>query len=382
VKDGEAFRSVLARVLASPHFLMRIEDAPAGTKPAPISDRELAVRLSYFLWASMPDEELRTLAEQGTLSAAKTLPTQMVRLLRSPKVRGLATEFGMQWLQVRDIREHKEKSETLFPMFDDKLRNAFFEESALLFQDLFQNDRSVLDLLSGDSLFVNETLAKHYGLTDVKGPEWRKRAGARTLGRGGVLTLASVLTKQAGASRTSPILRGNWVVQTLLGEKLPRPPANVPQLVEAEDTSKLPVRQLVEQHVKNPACAGCHVRIDPFGFALEAYDPIGRRRLKDLGNRPLDTHAKLRDGTTFDGLDGLRDYLLKERKDDFLRTFNRKLLGYALGRSITLVDQPLLDEMMQSLKANDYRVSAAILPIIQSPQFRQIRGRDMIAEER
>jgi hypothetical protein len=382
VSHDEAFRSVLARLLASPHFLLRIEAPGPGARAVPISDLELATRLSYFLWASMPDAELRRLAEKQALRDTGTLRSQTIRLLKSPRVRGLATEFGMQWLQVRDIREHKDKSEKLFPTFDDKLREAFFEEAALLFQDLFQNDRSVLELIDGERVWVNETLARHYGLTDVKGPQWRSHAGARKLGRGGVLTLSSVLTKQAGASRTSPVLRGNWVVETLLGEKLPPPPPDVPPLTAAEDTSTLSVRQLVERHAKEPACARCHVRIDPFGFALEAYDPIGRRRQKDLGGRPVDTQAKLRDGTTFDGLEGLRAYLLGERREDVLRTFNRKLLGYALGRSVTPGDRPLLDRMLQSLRANDYRVSAAVLPIVESVQFQQIRGREMAGDER
>jgi mono/diheme cytochrome c family protein len=382
VSHDEAFRTVLARVLVTPHFLYRIENPPPGTKPGPVSDLELATRLSYFLWATMPDDELRRLAQAGQLRDATTLRSQAERMLKSPRVRGLATEFGLQWLHVRDIREHKEKSETLFPMFDDKLRDAFFEEAAHLFANLFQNDRSLLELIDGDRVFVNETLAKHYGLTDVQGPEWRKLEGTRKLGRGGVLTLASVLTKQAGASRTSPVLRGNWVVQTLLGEKLPRPPANVPQLPEGEDTSKLSVRQLVEQHTRDSRCAHCHVRIDPFGFALEGYDPVGRRRQKDLAGRPVDTQASLRDGVTFDGIDGLRRYLLKERRDDFLRNFCRKLLGYALGRSVALSDQPLIEEMLQSLRANDYRVSAAILPIVQSTQFRYIRGTEPLPDER
>jgi mono/diheme cytochrome c family protein len=382
VSHDEAFRTVLARVLVTPHFLYRIENPPPGTKPGPVSDLELATRLSYFLWASMPDDELRRLAHAGRLHDDRTLRSQAERMLKSPRVRGLATEFGLQWLHIRDIREHKDKSETLFPMFDDKLRDAFFEEAAQLFQDLFQNDRPLLELIDGDRVFVNETLANHYGLTDVKGPEWRNLKGARELGRGGVLTLASVLTKQAGASRTSPVLRGNWVVQTLLGEKLPRPPANVPQLPEGEDTSKLSVRQLVEQHTRDSRCAHCHVRIDPFGFALEGYDPIGRRRQKDLAGRPVDTRATLRDRVTFDGIDGLRHYLLKERRDDFLRNFCRKLLGYALGRSVALSDQPLLEEMLRSLRANDYRVSAAILPIVQSTQFRYIRGTEPLPDDR
>ena len=370
VTHDEAIRTVLVRVLVSPNFLYRLENPRAKT--GPVTDAELATRLSYFLWASGPDAELRKDADANRLH--ETLAEQAERMRKSPRIRGLATEFGLQWLGVRDIAEHKEKSETLFPMFDAKLRHAIFEESTLVFEDLFRNDRPVLSLLDDDHVFVNDVLAKHYGIPGVTGPEWRRVDGAKKFGRGGVLTLASVLTKQAGASRTSPVLRGNWLVDTLLGEKLPRPPADVPQLPEAEDTSKLTIRQLVEQHTKDARCARCHVRIDPFGFSLEEYDAIGRRRTKDLAGRPIDAKASLRDGTVFDGIDGLKAYLLTKRRDDFERTFCRKLLGYSLGRAVMLSDQPLVEKMIESLHENDGRVSAAIKAIVLSPQFRNIRG--------
>jgi Protein of unknown function (DUF1592)/Protein of unknown function (DUF1588)/Protein of unknown function (DUF1587)/Protein of unknown function (DUF1585)/Protein of unknown function (DUF1595)/Planctomycete cytochrome C len=370
VTHDEAIRTVLVRVLVSPNFLYRLENPPAKT--GPVSDAELATRLSYALWASGPDAELRKDADANRLH--ETLAEQAERMRKSPRIRGLATEFGLQWLGVRDIAEHKEKSETLFPMFDAKLRQAMFEEAALVFEDLFKSDRPVLSLLDDDHVFVNDVLAKHYGIPGVQGPEWRRLDGAKKYGRGGVLTLASVLTKQAGASRTSPVLRGNWLVDVLLGEKLPRPPADVPQLPEAEDTSKLTVRQLVEQHTKDARCARCHVRIDPFGFSLEAYDPIGRHRTKDLAGRPIDAKASLRDGTVFDGVDGLRTYLLTKRRDDFERTFCRKLLGYSLGRAVMLSDGPLVEQMIESLHKNDGRVSATIRTIVLSPQFRNIRG--------
>jgi hypothetical protein len=370
VMHDEAIRTVLVRVLVSPNFLYRLENPPAKT--GPVTDAELATRLSYALWASGPDAELRKDADANRLH--ETLAEQAERMRKSPRIRGLATEFGLQWLGVRDIAEHKDKSETLFPMFDAKLRQAMFEESALVFEDLFRNDRPVLSLLDDDHVFVNDVLAKHYGISGVKGPEWRRLDGAKKYGRGGILTLASVLTKQAGASRTSPVLRGNWLVDVLLGEKLPRPPADVPQLPEAEDTSKLTVRQLVEQHTKDARCARCHVRIDPFGFSLEAYDPIGRHRSKDLAGRPIDAKAILRDGTVFDGIDGLKSYLLTKRRDDFERTFCRKLLGYSLGRAVTLSDGPLVESMVDALHKSDGRVSAALRTIVLSPQFRNIRG--------
>jgi hypothetical protein len=239
---------------------------------------------------------------------------------------------------------------------------------------LFQNDRAVNSILNADYTFLNETLAKHYGIPNVTGPEWRKVDGVQKYGRGGILGLASVQAKQSGASRTSPVLRGNWVVETLLGEKLPKPPPNVPQLPEEEGTDKLTVRQLVERHAKDQACAVCHVRIDPFGFALEKYDPIGRLREKDLGGLVIDTKSKLKDGTEFDGIDGLRNYLLTKKKDVVVRLFCKRLLGYALGRATTLSDTALIDEMVDALHKNEGRITAAVQVIVQSKQFRMVRG--------
>ncbi|MCE9533287.1 MAG: DUF1588 domain-containing protein, partial [Planctomycetes bacterium] len=223
--------------------------------------------------------------------------------------------------------------------------------------------------------YLNESLAKHYGIEKVTGPQWRRVEGVKKHGRGGILGLASVQAKQSGASRTSPVLRGNWVVETLLGEKLPRPPANVPRLPEEEGgADKLTMRQLVEKHTSNAACANCHVRIDPFGFALEQFDPIGRRRDKDFGGLPIDAKSQLKDGTQFEGIDGLRTYLLTKKKDVITRLFCRRLLGYALGRAVALSDESLLDEMVAELNKNEGRVTSAVLAIVKSPQFRMVRG--------
>jgi hypothetical protein len=378
----EAFRLALTRVLASPAFLYRIEQPPAGKGPQPVSPWELATRLSYFLWATTPDAELRDAAAGGKLTDADGLAAQTGRMLKDPRTRGLATEFAAQWLQVRDFRNNKEKNEKLFPSFDDKLRQDLFEETVLYFQDLFQNDRSVLEIVDSDHTFLNESLAKHYGIPHVAGPQWRRVDGVKQYGRGGVLTMGSILTTQSGASRTSPVLRGNWLVETLLGEKIQRPPPNVPKLPDdVTSGDELTVRQLTEKHTRVAECAVCHQRIDPYGFALEKYDPIGRLREKDLGGRPIDCAAHLRDGTQFNGVEGLRRYLLDQRKDDFLRHFCTKLLGYALGRSVALADQPLIDEMVSDLKANNYRVSVAITAIIRSKQFRCHRDRDAAGEE-
>jgi Protein of unknown function (DUF1592)/Protein of unknown function (DUF1588)/Protein of unknown function (DUF1587)/Protein of unknown function (DUF1585)/Protein of unknown function (DUF1595)/Planctomycete cytochrome C len=370
----EAFRGALMRIFVSPSFLFRIEAAPPGKEPKPVSDWELASRLSYFLWSSMPDDELLRLAAEGKLNDSKTLEAQTRRMLADGRTRSLAVEFGTQWIHVRGFDEHNEKNEKLFPTFTPELRAAMNEEGIRFFQDLFQADRKVTDLLDSDATFLNVTLAKHYGIPGVAGPQWRRVEGVRQYGRGGILGFASVQAKQSGASRTSPVLRGNWVVETLLGEKLPKPPPNVPKLPEEEGTEKLTMRQQTERHVSDASCATCHVRIDPFGFALEKYDPIGRLRAKDFGGLPLDSKAKLRDGTEFDGIDGLRNYLISKKQDVIVRLFCKRLLGYALGRSVTLSDTAVLDEMVAELKKHDGRVSAAVRVIVSSPQFRMVRG--------
>ena len=371
----EAFRAVLSRVFVSPAFLFRIEQPPAGKEPGPVNDWELASRLSYFLWASVPDDELRALAAAGKLREPKVLAEQTTRMMKDPRARALAIEFGTQWLHVRGFDEFNEKNEKLFPTFDAKLRAALYEESIQFFQDHFTNDRPISSILDADYAFLNEPLAKHYGIPGVTGPEFRKVDGVKKYGRGGILGLGSVQAKQSGASRTSPVLRGNWVVETLLGEKLPRPPANVPKLPEEEGgADKLTTRQQVEKHAKAPECAVCHVRIDPFGFALEKFDTIGRFREKDLGGLAVDSKAKLKDGTEFEGIDGLKSYLLAKKKDVIVRLYCRKLLGYSLGRAVALSDTTLIDDMVAALNQNGGRVSAAVQTIVRSPQFRLVRG--------
>ena len=377
VAHDEAFRAVVARVLVAPAFLFRMERAPPGTAAGSISDWELATRLSYFLWSSLPDDELRRLAAAGKLHKPEVLAAQSGRMLKDERLRALAIEFGTQWIHVRNFDQLKEKNEKLFPEFDAKLRAAIYEESILFFQGLFQSDRAITDILDADYTFLNETLARHYGIPGVTGPAWRRVDGVRKFGRGGILGLASVQATQSGASRTSPVLRGNWVVETLLGEKLPRPPANVPVLPDVEGPAEtLTIRQQVEKHASVASCAVCHVRIDPFGFAFEQFDAIGRWRVKDLGGRAIDATARLKDGTELQGIEGLRNYLLTKKKDVIVRLFCQKLLGYALGRATTLADRSLIDEMVTELNKHEGRVSTAVLAIVRSPQFRMIRGRD------
>ncbi|RUL84894.1 DUF1592 domain-containing protein [Tautonia sociabilis] len=373
---NDAIRLTLSRVLVSPAFLYRVERPGPGTEPVPVSSWELASRLSYFLWSSIPDETLRDRAESGELLDPDVLAEEARRMCSDDRVRRLAEEFACQWLQVYDFPTLDEKSERHFPSFAD-LRPAMYEETIRFFTALFREDQRIEAILDADYTFLNEDLARHYGIDGIAGPEWRRVDGVGQYGRGGILGLATTLSKQSGASRTSPILRGNWVSEVLLGERLPRPPKDVPRLPEDEaETDGLTVRELVERHTQDPRCARCHRRIDPFGFALERYDAIGRFREVDLGNRPIDTLTRLPDGAEIDGIEGLRRYLLSARRDEFTRQFCRKLLGYALGRGVQLSDEPLLDEMMRQLDERDGRVSAAIEAIVRSSQFREIRGRD------
>jgi hypothetical protein len=378
----EAFQLTLARIFVSPDFLYRRETAPSGPDAAPVSDWELASRLSYFLWSSQPDAELRAAAAKGTLHNPDTLAKQARRMMADPRIRRLATEFACQWLHVYDFDSLSEKSEKFFPEFTD-LRGDMYEESIRFFTDFFERDGSVIGLLEADHTFVNDRLAKFYGIpTAANEHGWRRVEGVRKYGRGGILALATTLAKQSGASRTSPILRGNWVSEVLLGEKLPKPPKDVPRLPESETaTEGLTVRQLIEKHRSDTRCSSCHRKFDPFGFALENFDAIGRFRNRDLGGRPVDTKTKTPDGTPIDGLSGLRDYLAVTRRTAFVHQFCRKLLGYALGRGVQLSDEPLLTEMQKRLAANDDRISAAMQAILESRQFLEIRGRDaQIAE--
>ena len=362
-----ALKLTLARILASPDFLYKIENPPQGSEAGPISNHELATRLSYFLWSSLPDAELLAAAERNDLVDDAKLLSQVQRMLDDDKIRRLSIQFACQWLHLRNFDQNDDKNEKLYPEFA-QLRDDMYEETVLFFEDMFRNNGSVLHLVDSDHTFLNETMARHYGVAGVSGPQWRRVTGIREKGRGGVLGMATVLASQSGASRTSPILRGNWISETLLGERLPRPPADVPQLPEAVPEG-LTARQLIERHSSDPACAKCHARIDPYGFALEGYDAIGRAR-----NGPVDTKTTLLEGEQIEGLDGIRDYLAKKRRDDVVRQFCRKLLGFSLGRELQLSDEPLIDEMLVQLRANDFRFHVAIKQIVLSKQFRQIRG--------
>jgi len=373
LSHDEAFRLTLARVFVASPFLYRLETVATGTAPALVSNEELATRLSYFLWSSPPDRELHAAAATGALHAPEILASHARRMVKDPRVRRLATEFLCQWLGIYEFDLLDEKSEKHFPEFQD-LRADMYEESIRFFTDLIRSDASMLSLLDADHTFVNDRMAKFYGVSGVESAAWMRIDGMRDHGRGGILGLATTLAKHSSVSRTSPILRGNWVSEVLLGERLPRPPKEVPELPGDEtSTDGLTVRQLVEKHTTDPLCSGCHERIDPFGFALEAFDTIGRRRAQDLAGRPIDTKTRLRDGSELRGLLGLRSYLLETRREAFLRQLCRKLLGYALGREVQLSDEPLLTEMRERLEKNNYRWSVAVETIVLSRQFRTIR---------
>lgn len=368
----EALRLLIARVLVSPAFLYRLEVPGPGAEQVPVSDFELATRLSFFLWSSPPDAELLQLAAAGKLRDDNTLLAQARRLLHDDKSRWLASEFACQWLHLTDFAQLDEKSERHFPAFAD-LRGAMHEEAVQFFTDLFRNDRSILTAIETDYTFLNDQLAAHYAIPGVEGPAWRRVDGVSQFGRGGVLTLAATLAKQSGASRTSPILRGAWISEVILGEKLPRPPKDVPVLAD-ELPDGLTERQLTERHSSDASCAKCHARIDPFGFSLEHFDAIGRYRDRDAADLAINAEAVLPDGSRVAGHNDLKRYLLTNRRDAFVRQFTRKLLGYALGRSVQLSDEPLLDTISTALSADGYRAQIAIEHIVSSRQFREIRG--------
>jgi hypothetical protein len=367
VKHDPAFRAALARVLSSPWFLYRVEQPAAGPRWGPVSGAELATRLSFLLWESIPDDELRSQAAK--LHDPKVLEGQLRRMLKDSRVRGMAEEFGARWLGVRDFANSHGRNLKQFPEFTPALRDALAEEPVRFFEDLLVNDRPVADLIDADAVVVNEVLAKHYGIPGVKGADWRRVEKVEVYGRGGLLGFGAVLAKQSAAARTSPVKRGTWVVQ-ILGERLPKVPPNVPPLPETPPPG-LSVREITDRHRKDQACANCHIRIDPYGMALERFDAIGRLRpAREL--KPGDAKATLADGREIDDFTGLRKYLAGPRRHDLLQSLAKKLVGYSLGRSVQLSDRKLVDEVGRSMAAGG-RWSDALLPIVQSEQFHSIR---------
>jgi hypothetical protein len=367
VKHDPAFRAAMARVLSSPWFLYRVEQPAPGPRWQPISGDELATRLSFLLWDSIPDDELR--AKSAQLHDPAVMEQQLRRMLKDERIRGMAAEFGARWLGVRDFAAHHGRSLTHFPEFTPSLRDALAEEPVRFFEDLLVNDRPVTDVIAADAVVINDVLAEHYGIPGVTGPQWRRVENVSVYGRGGFLGFGAVIAKHSAAARTSPIKRGAWLVH-MLGERLPKVPPDVPPLPETPPAG-LSVREITERHRQDPKCASCHIRIDPYGMTLEQFDAIGRLRpASEL--QPGDTKGRLRDGTEIEGIAGLRSHFAGPRREDVLRTLARKLVGYALGRAVMTSDRTLVDEVT-NVMARDGRWSDALLLIVRSEQFRCIR---------
>jgi mono/diheme cytochrome c family protein len=373
---GERFEDGLAlalqALLVSPDFLFRTErgrPAKPGGPGRMLTDHELASRLSYFLWVSMPDDELLDLAEQGRLSSPGVLEAQVARMLRDEKAAALVEAFAGQWLQFRALESVSPDRER-FPEFDSGLRLAMRRETELLFLHLLRDDRSLVELIDARYSFVNERLARHYGVPGVKGPEFRRveLAGAR---RRGILTHASVLTVSSYATRTSPVLRGKWILENMLNAPPPDPPAGVPRLDEAKVGADAPLRQQLEAHRTQPMCAACHQKMDPLGFSLENYDAIGSWREAD-GKWPIDASGTLPDGRNFSGASGLAS-VLGEDREAFARAVTAKMLTFALGRGLERYDRRTVEAIAGRLAASDYRFSALVLEIVKSLPFQRRR---------
>lgn len=394
----DAIRDCVSRVLLSPSFLFRLDlaedpvvaentvgsgltlaalpPAKVASKTQPLSDYALANRLSYFLWASMPDKELMDLAAQKKLSNPAVLVAQTRRMLKSPKMRAMATEFGANWLDFRRFEEHNAVDRARFPSFNDNLRESMFQEPIHFMMDTFQNNGSVLDWMYGKHTFVNAALAKHYGMTEVKpeGDNWVRVDDASKYGRGGLLPMAVFLTANASGLRTSPVKRGYWVVRRVLGEAIPPPPAAVPELPKDEhELGERTLRQALEQHRKHPACAGCHARFDSYGLVFENFGPIGELREKDGGGKPVDNSAPFPGGPDRSGVTGLQEFVKVKRQKDFLSNFSRKLVSYGLGRTLLPSDEPLVNELQKRMAVNGYKFNTLVETLVTSQQFRNRR---------
>ncbi len=398
-KPEQALRGVLTGILMSPEFSYLYFPSDQRQGPQPLSAHSLASRLSFFLWSSLPDKELLQTATDGSLTAEPQLRQQLQRMRQDPRIKSFAREFFGQWLRYRDFPDRDPIDAAAFKWYDEQLRAAMAEEPVQVFTALLQQDRPLTELLNGDSTLLNERLAQHYGgileqnyqqarlnrrnqlaaagtreTTQAEAQAWLPVQGLREAGRSGIFGMAVVLAKNSAGDRTSPVKRGFWSVHHLLGQHFPPPPADVPELPKSEAGSDRTMRELLVAHVADPQCAMCHRHFDSLGLALEGFDATGRARTHDLGGRPIDNTALLPDGTTTTGIPGLADYVLQKRLDDFLETLCRRFLGYALGRSVQLSDQPLLDDMKSALEHNNYRPSVLFEQVVLSPQFRQQRG--------
>jgi hypothetical protein len=365
-------QTAIERLFSSPKFLFRIERAPESAEPGaayPLSDVELASRLSFFLWSSIPDDELLAQAKAGALSRPEVYEAQVARMLRDPKARALVDNFAGQWLYLRNLDGFVPNSAG-FPNFDDNLRQGLKMETQLFFASIVEEDRSVVDLMTARYTFLNERVAKHYGVRGVYGPHFR-RVELADERRFGLLGKGSVLMVSSHTDRTSPVVRGKWVLENVLGTPPPAPPPDVPLLEEVDPEGKLTFRQKLEAHRANPACAGCHATMDPIGFALENFDVVGawRDREKGAGTPLIDASGRLADGTVVDGAVALRGALMSD-PEIFVATVVQKLMTYGLGRGLTATDMPVVRGIVRDAADHDYRFSSIVLAITESVPFR------------
>ncbi|MDX1945213.1 MAG: DUF1592 domain-containing protein, partial [Pirellulaceae bacterium] len=359
----------LAALLVNPQFLFRIERDPpqvASGDSYEVSPWELASRLSFFLWSSLPDEQLLAAAERGQLREPAELERQVRRMLADERSQSLVTNFAAQWLYLRNL-EAVTPDMRLFPDFDDNLRQAMRRETELLVAGVLRDDRSVLQLLATNQAWLNERLARHYGIPHVHGSRFRRVELDEGSHRGGLLRQGSILTVTSYATRTSPVIRGHWVLQNLVGSPPPPPPPDVPALADNTVSSKLPIRERLAQHAKNEACAVCHRQMDPVGFALENYDAVGRWREFDDGI-PIDAAGGMADGGKFTGIAGLERALLAQ-PEWFVGTLTERLLAFGLGRGVEHFDAPAVRQIVRDAKAEDYRLSSLVLGIARSVPF-------------
>ena len=364
----------LRALLVSPDFLFRVENDPAGSRAGAayrIGDVELASRLSFFLWSSIPDDTLLDLAEKGKLRDPQVLEQQVRRMLDDPRSESLVSNFAGQWLFLRGLAQAKPDPEA-FPEFDESLRQAFYDETELFFHSILREDRSVLELLNANYTFLNERLAEHYGVPNVYGSQFRK-VTLNDPNRGGLLGQGSILTVTSYPNRTSVVQRGKWILENLLGAPPPPPPPEVPELKpHAKDGRRLTMREQMEQHRSNPVCSSCHARMDPIGFALENYNGVGKWRSKD-GASPIDASGKFPGGAEFSGPAGLKKLLLADYRDDFVANVTEKLLIYALGRGLEYYDQPAVRAITRQAAQDDYKMSALVTAIVKSVPFQMRR---------
>jgi hypothetical protein len=377
-KQGDSFEegiaTALQAVLVSPNFLYRIEHdqpAPAGRPFVPVSQYEMASRLSYFLWSSTPDAELLRVAAQGRLRQPAVLAAEVKRMLGDPKAAALVENFAGQWLQFKNIDVMRPDLER-FPAFDEGLRQAMRRETELFIENIFRNGGSVLELLDANYTFLNERLARFYGISGVSGPEFRRVDVSGTPRGGGILAQASILTATSYSTRTSPVNRGKWILENLLNAPQPPPPANVPPLDDTKAGESGTLRQQMEEHRKNPVCASCHSRMDPLGFGLENFNAIGAWRTEE-GKFPVDASGALPDGRSFHTPAELKT-ILKADRDVFVRALTEKLLTYALGRGLERYDRPVVAEIAAKLPSHDYKFSGLVLDIVNSLPFQMRRA--------